>query len=262
MAWNKNTYYFQNQMKVLSGSDPEKGYKEDDPIVLEQQEREDRIRDNGLYRFVSLIKAKFDALKKAIRGSWRLHDEENVVSDDLDNCTTVGNYKPSEEENVSIAHKPITRNIPFTLKVSQVGPDRQYGDLWQDFILEESGHRWYRRGSWNDTENKYNWGPWMLILTSKEPTPLSEDSNYPDKDNGTADDIFLRKKNDYTTGPIGFGKDPNTNVDESTSLHARIVFGDYSYGTDLPSVHFAGINETSFSKGQIYLQYDDGTSEG
>lgn len=130
MAWNKNNYYFQNQMKVLSGSDPEKGYKEDDPIVLEQQEREDRIRDNGLYRFVSLIKAKFDALKKAIRGSWRLHDEENIVSDDLNNCITVGNYKPSEEENVSIEHKPITRNIPFTLKVSQVGPDREHGDLW------------------------------------------------------------------------------------------------------------------------------------
>ena len=135
MAWNKDTYYYQNQMKALSGSDPEPGYKENDPAVLPSQELEDRIAANGLYKFVSLIKAKFDALKKAIRGSWRLHDEEKEA-EDLNECIEVGNYKPKADSTAS--NGPVADGTkPFTLKVSQVGPDIEHGPLEALFTVDE-----------------------------------------------------------------------------------------------------------------------------
>jgi len=60
MAWNKNSYYYQNQMKVLSGSDPTPGYNEDDKTNPPSEDQiDERINKNGLYKFVSLIKAKF-----------------------------------------------------------------------------------------------------------------------------------------------------------------------------------------------------------
>lgn len=271
MAWNKNSYYYQNQMKVLSGTDPEPGYTEDDGDTI--SDLSDRVEKNGLYRFVSLIKAKFDKVKEAIYGAWRLEKEENDFNDptfefldsetntiDLNDITKVGNYGFYYEEDINIKNKPITNNIAFTLKVSRVKTAQTH--VWQDFVTRD-GHRWYRYGwdqSGDGTYETTEWGPWMLVLTHE--TSPDSDESAPKSNEGTADDLFLRRKNDFTIGPIGFGKDPDpTNtVDKSKTLKAKIVLGDYSYGTENPSAHYATIDST-IPKGQIYFQYDENSIE-
>jgi len=99
----------------------------------------------------------------------------------------------------------------------------------------------------------------MLVLTHEEDpsAPIN-----PKSDDGTADDIFLKRKNDFTNGPIGFGKDPidMNGEDISKDVKAKIVLGDYNYGTEEPSTHYSSL-DTQIPKGQIYLQYFDDQTE-
>ena len=80
MAWNKKNYYYQNQIKVLSGTDAEPGYKENDEDNLSEAELKNRVDGvngddtkpgNGLYKLVSLIKTKFRQLRDS---NWSLID--------------------------------------------------------------------------------------------------------------------------------------------------------------------------------------------
>ena len=259
MAWNKDTYYYQNQMKVLSGTDPEPGYTEDDEARVADIDA--RINANGLYKFVDLIKQKFIAVKNAIHGAWRLEKEEHALNFDanLNDCTEIGNYayennKDTQRPYHNIQNRPDGSNVAFTLKVSRV-LEANTG-RWQDFIQQASGHRWYRRGKLED--GTWDWGPWMLVLTHEEDpnAPIN-----PKSDDGTADDIFLKRKDDFTNGPIGFGKDPAIDGEDiSKRVKAKIVLGDYSYGKEEPSTHYSGL-DTQIPKGQIYLQYFENETE-
>lgn len=272
MAWNKDTYYYQNQMKVLSGTDPEPGYTEDDTNAAPSN-IEERISTNGLYKFVSLIKDKFDKVKNAIYGAWRLADEEHDLNNetavasfldsegaiDLNKIIAVGNYGFFYDSSITIKNKPTNKKVAFTLKVSHV-KDAQH-HLWQDFLTRD-GHRWYRYGWDNNPEDgvysEIEWGPWMLVLTHQEDP---NDPIDPDSKEGTADDIFLKRKNDFTNGSIGFGKDPAIDGEDiSKRVKAKIVLGDYSYGKEEPSTHYSGL-DTQIPKGQIYLQYFDDQTE-
>ena len=85
MAWNKKNYYYQNQIKVLSGTDAEPGYKENDEDNLSEAELKNRVDGvngddtkpgNGLYKLVSLIKTKFRQLRDS---NWSLIDL-NIVN--------------------------------------------------------------------------------------------------------------------------------------------------------------------------------------
>lgn len=268
MAWNKDTYYYQNQMKVLSGTDPEPGYTEDDEARVADIDA--RINANGLYKFVYLIKQKFIAVKNAIHGAWRLEKEEHALNFDanLNDCIEVGNYayennKDTQRPYHDIQNRPDGSNVAFTLKVSRV-LEANTG-RWQDFIQQASGHRWYRRGKLED--GTWDWGPWMLVLTHEEDpnAPIN-----PKSDDGTADDIFLKRKNDFTNGPIGFGKDPVEGTDYSNKetagadwVKAKIILGEYNYGVDEPSTHYAksAFKDTEIPKGQIYLQYFNDQTE-
>lgn len=255
MAWNKETYYYQNQMKTLSGTDPEPGYREDDDPIAAPENLNERIEQNGLYKFVSLIKAKIDEIWEAIFGAWRLQDEEHeiLVDDDLNDKVEVGNYWYSngtgQREIHNIQHRPDGTYIAFTLKVSRVkkAPNKR----WQDFIQQSSGHRWYRYATKNN--DVWEWGPWKLVLS----TVINEGEEFnPSSNGGSADDLFLKRKDDFTTGAIGFGKDPIEGTHVSVDVKAKIILGQYSYGADLPSVHYSNIHDSNIPKGQIYLQYD------
>lgn len=283
MAWNKNTYYYQNQMKALSGSDPEPGYKEDDDPVAAPENLDERIEQNGLYRFVSLIKDKIDKIWEAIFGAWRLEKEENNLNDlsnpyledgevDLDKIVKVGNYgyyAGSNNNGVIIKNAPKTAapETAFTLKVSRVKEAETH--VWQNFVLR-NGHQWYRYGLDSDRDGIWTWGPWMLVLTHEE----NDTDNPVNQNDGTADDLFLKRKNDFTNGPIGFGKDPSQNgidyskkgeggVPEEQWVKAKIVLGEYTYGPEKPSAHYAKPEflDSAIPKGQIYLEYYPDSTE-
>ncbi len=261
MSWNKRDYYYQNQMKVLSGTDAEPGYRESDGDSLTAAELNKRINGvsgdstkpgNGLYKLVSLIKQKIDALWEAIFGAWRLHNEEReILNGSLNTRYKIGNYKC---ESGSINNMPEGAHSPFTLKISCVANDSSH--RWQDFIEQSTGNRWYREG--HGSGESWTWGPWMMVLSTSE---------NPAEKKGTADDLFLKRKDDWTVGPTGFGIMPisgNQQQDVSQETRAKIVLGKYTYGTELPSVHYdsAHMNDSDIPKGQIYLQYDPQSSEG
>ena len=246
MSWNKRDYYYQNQMKVLSSTDAEPGYKESDTDARPSNLQE---RSNGLYKFVDLIKRKIDALWEAIFGAWRLHNEEReILNGSLNTRYKIGNYKC---ESGSINNMPEGAHPPFTLKISCVANDNSH--RWQDFIEQSTGNRWYREG--HGSGESWTWGPWMMVLSTSE---------NPDVKKGTADDLFLKRKDDWTVGPTGFGIMPisgNQQQDVSQETKAKIVLGKYTYGTELPTDHYTGLDD-DIPKGQIYLQYDPQSSEG
>ena len=312
MAWNKDTYYYQNQMKVLSGTDPEPGYIEDEtseqPANLEQ-----RIEGNGLYRFVSLIKNKLQQLKNI---SWSLinidptskekidssdHisdgdlnylDGENKYNDNSDIGTkeTIGNFYYGRDSYSARPqnHYPkyLNKNYSGKVKVSSgdgLGSRYPYapgeeganpGDttqLWsarQDLLHNMNPNRYVRLHSGNgnsqdigEVELEDNWTPWYVFVPMTEEEAhsigLIDDNGQPT----SWSEIFLRRKDDFTNGPIGFGVNPSGEEEDiSKTLKAKIVLGDYTYGTELPSAHYANL-DSNIPKGQIYLQYDPSAVE-
>lgn len=306
MAWNKNNYYFQNQMKVLSGSDPEPGYKEDDPTSAPSN-LDQRIQENGLYRFVSLIKSKLNQLKNT---NWSLInidpkskdriDKSHPSNGDLNYFDGTNNYNENDGEYNTIGnfyngrnhdadwretnHYPEhidTENYSSKIKVSTVSgqggkPDPDtcvdgiatYGAR-QDLLHNMNPNRYVRLHS-TDGHDEFlpegqkldddRWTPWYVFV------PMTEKEAY---EMGLIDDngqpqgwgkIFLKRQGDWTTGSIGFGKDPAMGGEDYTmteNIKAKIVLGEYTYGTDLPENHYASgqFRDSEIPKGQIYLQY-------
>lgn len=281
MSWNKKTYYYQNQMKVLSGSDAEPGYKESD-TEAQPSDLNQRISHNGLYKFVSLIKAKFDKHDAVLKNMWTLGGKglnkyqfeiprwENLAEEsDINKYYEKGNYwgraksetVPSDstlKPNKNIKNTPVANYAgAFILKVSSVGSATAY--VQQDFQdIDKPNRRYHRYGKAPyvsgdyDFEN-FEWGPWFMVLdTSLDPDTLL----------GNADELFLKRKNDWTVGSIGFGKDPSMtgrDVSKLDNVKAKIVLGEYNYGTELPDEHYAQgpFADNAIPKGQIYLQYVD-----
>lgn len=307
MAWNKNSYYYQNQMKVLSGSDPEPGYIEDDETTSPSTtEVNKRISANGLYKFVSLIKAKFEQLRDT---NWSLIDKNatksklpakkdlNDLKGDLD---TIGNYyhaystKAQGETETDLSNKDKrealhypkylnTNTFSSVLKVSAPGgsgaksvyePKDSYAR--QELLHNMNPNRYVRLHSgrnYNSGETEpeidpaTRWTDWYVFVPLKEEEAkelgLIDEQGHP-KPWG---DIFLKRKEDWTTGSIGFGKDPAMDGEDyskgANAIKAKIVLGEYTYGPDLPSVHYGKdeFKDLQIPKGQIYLQYDNSIVE-
>lgn len=312
MSWNKRDYYYQNQMKVLSGTDAEPGYKESDGNSLSETELKKRIDGvsgddtkpgNGLYKFVSLIKAKFNQLRDS---NWSLIDRNpsksklnNTDKENLNNLygynendenNQIGNYyhKYHSDFNKENNHYPQyidTDNYSTVLKVSAPAgaPGKSiYGAksyyVRQNLLQNLNVNQYVRirDGKIDPTSTNpgdgvctepAGWSPWYVFV------PMTEAEA---KELGLIDEhgepqgwgkVFLKRKNDWTIGPTGFGIMPisgNQQQDVSQETKAKIVLGKYTYGKELPSVHYDSthMNDSDIPKGQIYLQYDEQSSEG
>jgi len=294
MAWNKNSYYYQNQMKVLSGSDPTPGYTEDDtsdvPSNIEQ-----RIQKNGLYKFVSLIKAKFEQLRDTnwslinLKGKGKLGHNKDLNELNGENTynggnqDTIGNFYHTYSSTAlkdktarEALHYPSyinTKEYSTVLKVSAptgsgvkstIDGNNEYFAR-QDLLQNMNPNRYVRLHSGSGRTDNVptlddNWTEWYVFV------PMTEDEAFKIgliDEHGTPKpwrDIFLRRSNDYTNGPIGFGIDPDSGDDTSKDTKAKIILGEYTYGKNKPSEHYADLDQ-NIPKGQIYLQYDDSSTE-
>lgn len=269
MAWRIKDHYFQDSMTVLSGDTPEPGIKQSAPIG-DPNTNDSKVKNNGLYRLVWLIKQKFLAHDDALKKMWGLGRNGNKYQTripvdaglDLNDYHEIGNYWGSREEetvewnllnapkNLGDDSKPFEKGS-FILKVSTFGGATGY--VQQDFQLITKPNRRYHRYGTNQTDagrDVWVWGPWMTVLDAS-----ADPSSTP----GTGDDLFLRRKNHWTIGPTGFGKDPDpaNTTDNSGALKAGIILGKYNYGTEEPDAHYnkAEFKNTNIPDGQIYFQY-------
>ena len=264
MAFNLKDHYFQDTMTVLSSTTPEPGQKQETAPVSE------KIRANGLYRFVSLIKGKFKELFQDLNRFWTLGGSgmsryqaeitrwQEEPQNDLNNYYVPGNYWTRGLSNQPVDGKIPTANILNTpenrqyaamLKVSTFGGATGY--MQQDYIEITGNRRYHRYGTNVGGTGQWVWTPWLLVL----------DTGVPDGEGGSADELFLKRKNDYTIGPTGFGRNPLTGEDVSTNdkegKKSKIVLGTYNYGPESPDEHYNKIayKDEDIPDGQLYFQY-------
>lgn len=246
--WNRKDHFYQNSIKVVSSNLPEPGVDSADNTTSE------KINANGLYKLIWLIRDEFSRLWNRINRAWKLNDEEYTIEPgaDLNDLVKVGNYAwPNRADEEEPINKPHSNNKSFTLKVSYVG-NGSGNKIWQDVILL-SGHRWYRWGEYDSTAQKWNFGPWMMILSHEQEIGVPYQANPSD---GTADDIFLRKRDDATTGPLSFGDPSKTKAQEIASdRDIKILLSKAIYGTDEPDVYFGSNYNPEL--GQVYLQLEE-----
>ena len=321
MAWNKKNYYYQNQIKVLSGTDAEPGYKENDEDNLSEAELKNRVDGvngddtkpgNGLYKLVSLIKTKFRQLRdsnwslidlniKSYPDGSKLSDTDNLNSLNGENtfnkhdgsADTIGNFYHAStgrssdfnKEDLNYPKTIDSENYSQVLKVSAPGGaggrSTAQGDkkfyARQELLQNMNVNRYMRLHSGSGTSYSHlpidpetKWTDWYVFVPMTEQEAL--DLGLIDQQGGPQGwgKVFLKRKNDWTVGSIGFGKDPSMEgVDYSKKsaasaaganwVQAKIVLGEYTYGKELPSTHYAknDFKDLSIPKGQIYLQYDE-----
>ncbi len=275
--WNKKDHFYQNSIDVLSSNDPE-AYQvgENNSNKPDESEIRKRVYNNGLYRLIYLIRNKFVEKDKALANMWSLGGsaaspyrtqitrwEGNRYQDadkDLNDYHTVGNYwgrskssTPVEDETTDEGYPKVpSRNIlntpnnhqgVFILKISTNASSG--GHVQQDYQVIGSTQRRYHRYGLKQSNNTWEWTPWLQIL----------DTDTTGGDAGSADKVFLKKKNDATTGPISFGNPANPkNTEISASRDIKITLSRAIYGEDNPTTHF-GSNYTA-SRGQIYFQLE------
>ena len=275
MAWRIKDHYFQDSMTVLSGDTPEPGIKQSSAPIGDPNTNDSKVKNNGLYRLVWLIKQKFLAHDDALKKMWGLGQNGSKYqtliggtksqSTDLDDYHEIGNYWWTSAHAAPVINLPKYPKVNtstgdvefltesggrFILKVSTFADATGY--VQQDFqTVNEPNRRYHRFGQQIDaTTDTWSWGPWMVVIDAS-----TNSSAIP----GTGDELFLRRKNHWTVGPTGFGKDPDpaNTTDSSGALKAGIILGKYNYGTEEPDAHYskAEFKNTNIPDGQIYFQY-------
>ena len=274
--WNKKDHFYQNSIDVLSSNDPE-AYQvgENNSNKPDESEIRKRVYNNGLYRLIYLIRNKFVEKDKALANMWSLGGsaaspyrtqiprwsaaDGQTEDEDLNNYRTVGNYwGRSKSNNVitdesdadkgktpsrDIQNTPNNHQGVFMLKISTNASST--GHMQQDYQVIGSTQRRYHRYGLKQSDNSWEWTPWLQIL----------DTDTTGGDAGSADKVFLKKKNDATTGPISFGNPANSkNTEIGASRDIKITLSRAIYGDTDPTAHF-GSNYTA-SRGQIYFQLE------
>lgn len=264
-------------------------FKED--VEEDKQEVRKRVYHNGLYRLVYLIRYKLSELRNS---NWSLINlnkndypkgdklsndidlnelnGENTFGDNKGPNDTVGNFYhtnsssfgPEQREQKHYPKSVEADSFSSVIKVSAPGGPggKSAYDAKQYYarqnLLQNMNHNMYERihNGRAEVGADNEWSPWYVFVPIKEDDALELGLIGEDGEVKGWDKVFLKKKNDATTGPITFGNTKNTKAQElSSSRDIKIMLSSAIYGNSEPDQYF-NISGYTPEKGQIYLQLE------